>query len=80
MVAAVVVTCDAFEFLHLAVLRLADRHHCESLGLLQDRPLTVAYPVPPAGFVLAVSIEPEGGSPTGAPQGPIVAAGKLAKI
>lgn len=43
-----------------------------SLGLLQDRPLTVAYPVPPAGFVLAVSIEPEGGSPTGAPTGPVI--------
>ncbi|HLQ20108.1 MAG TPA: anti-sigma factor, partial [Tabrizicola sp.] len=43
-----------------------------SLGLLQDRPLTVTYPVPPAGFVLAVSIEPEGGSPTGAPTGPVI--------
>lgn len=43
-----------------------------SLGLLQDRPLTVAYPVPPPGFVLAVSIEPEGGSPTGAPTGPVI--------
>lgn len=43
-----------------------------SLGLLQDRPLVVAYPVPPAGFVLAVSIEPEGGSPTGAPTGPVI--------
>lgn len=43
-----------------------------SLGLLQDRPLTVAYPVPPAGFVLAVSIEPDGGSPTGAPTGPVI--------
>lgn len=43
-----------------------------SLGLLQDRPLVVSYPVPPAGFVLAVSIEPEGGSPTGAPTGPVI--------
>lgn len=43
-----------------------------SLGLLQDQPLVVAYPVPPAGFVLAVSIEPEGGSPTGAPTGPVI--------
>ena len=43
-----------------------------SLGLLQDRPLTVAYPVPPPGFILAVSIEPEGGSPTGAPTGPVI--------
>lgn len=43
-----------------------------SLGLLQDQPLVVSYPVPPAGFVLAVSIEPEGGSPTGAPTGPVI--------
>lgn len=43
-----------------------------SLGLLKDRPLVVSYPVPPAGFVLAVSIEPEGGSPTGAPTGPVI--------
>lgn len=43
-----------------------------SLGLLQDRPLVVSYPVPPAGFVLAVSIEPEGGSPTGQPTGPVI--------
>ena len=43
-----------------------------SLGLLQDRPLVVSYPVPPAGFVLAVSIEPEGGSPIGAPTGPVI--------
>lgn len=43
-----------------------------SLGLLQDQPLVVAYPVPPAGFVLAVSIEPEGGSPTGQPTGPVI--------
>lgn len=43
-----------------------------SLGLLEDRPLVVSYPVPPAGFVLAVSIEPEGGSPTGAPTGPVI--------
>jgi anti-sigma-K factor RskA len=43
-----------------------------SLGLLQDQPLVVAYPVPPAGNVLAVSIEPEGGSPTGQPTGPVI--------
>jgi anti-sigma-K factor RskA len=43
-----------------------------SLGLLEDRPLVVSYPVPPAGFVLAVSIEPVGGSPTGPPTGPVI--------
>lgn len=43
-----------------------------SLGLLQDRPLVVDYPVPPAGFQFAVSVEPEGGSPTGQPTGPVI--------
>ena len=43
-----------------------------SLGLLQDGPLVVTYPVPPAGFILAVSVEPAGGSPTGQPTGPVI--------
>lgn len=43
-----------------------------SLGLLQDKPLIIDYPVPPAGFVFAVSVEPEGGSPTGLPTGPVI--------
>ena len=43
-----------------------------SLGLLLDRPLVVTYPMPPEGFVLAVSVEPEGGSPTGQPTGPVI--------
>jgi anti-sigma-K factor RskA len=43
-----------------------------SLGLLQDRPLVLAYPVPPEGFIFAVSVEPEGGSPTGQPTGPVI--------
>ncbi len=32
------------------------------------------------GAVLAVSLEPQGGSPTGAPTGPVVATGTLARI
>ncbi len=43
-----------------------------SLGLLQDQPLVITYPVPPEGWVLAVSVEPDGGSPTGAPTGPVI--------
>jgi anti-sigma-K factor RskA len=43
-----------------------------SLGLLEDDALTVSYPVPPAGWTLAVSVEPAGGSPTGAPTGPVI--------
>jgi anti-sigma-K factor RskA len=43
-----------------------------SLGLLADAPLTVAAAKPPAGWVLAVSLEPAGGSTTGAPTGPVL--------
>ncbi len=43
-----------------------------SLGLLQDIVLSVSYPVPPSGWTFAVSIEPEGGSPTGQPTGPVI--------
>ena len=43
-----------------------------SLGILGDTPLTIDTPRPPAGWVLAVSVEPTGGSPTGAPTGPVI--------
>lgn len=43
-----------------------------SLGLLDAPDLTVAYPRPPEGWTLAVSIEPAGGSPFGTPTGPII--------
>ena len=43
-----------------------------SLGLLAEGPLVVTYPTPPAGWVLAVSVEPTGGSPTGQPTGPVI--------
>lgn len=43
-----------------------------SLGLLADASLTVAAAKPPAGWVLAVSLEPAGGSTTGAPTGPVL--------
>jgi anti-sigma-K factor RskA len=43
-----------------------------SLGLLADQPLVVTYPAPSEGWVLAVSLEPEGGSPTGLPTGPVI--------
>jgi anti-sigma-K factor RskA len=48
-----------------------------SLGLLQDRPLVLTYPVPPEGFIFAVSIEPTGGSPTGQPTGPVILTAKV---
>ena len=51
-----------------------------SLGLLGDEPLAIPYPMPPAGWTLAVSLEPAGGSPTGAPTGPVVAAGPVTDL
>jgi anti-sigma-K factor RskA len=55
-----------------------------SLGIVGDKPFTVVQPQL-AGYspkvieqaTLAVSLEPEGGSPTGAPTGPVLWAGKL---
>jgi anti-sigma-K factor RskA len=51
-----------------------------SLGLLPGDSLTVPYPQAPAGWTLAVSLEPEGGSPTGAPTGPVLAAGAITDL
>lgn len=50
-----------------------------SLGLVRaDRATTLLKTALPAGTAaLAVSVEPEGGSPTGAPTGPVVSIGKL---
>jgi anti-sigma-K factor RskA len=43
-----------------------------SLGLLDQPTHMVVYPRPPEGWTLAVSIEPEGGSPYGTPTGPVI--------
>jgi anti-sigma-K factor RskA len=51
-----------------------------SLGLLAGDSLSTPYPDAPAGWTLAVSLEPEGGSPTGAPTGPVLAAGVISDI
>lgn len=44
----------------------------QSLGLLGDAAFAMDMPMPPKGSVLAVSMEPAGGSPTGAPTGPVL--------
>ena len=48
------------------------------LGLLDGAALALAYPTaPPPGWTLAVSVEPTGGSPTGAPTGPVILATEI---
>jgi anti-sigma-K factor RskA len=57
-----------------------------SLGLIEaNRPVRVSVPKEllayvAADAVLAVTLEPPGGSPTGLPTGPVVANGKLARL
>ena len=49
-----------------------------SLGLLDGTAFTLTYPTPTSGWTLAVSVEPTGGSTTGAPTGPVIMAAKIA--
>lgn len=48
-----------------------------SLGLLGDAPLIVDQPIPPAGWTLAVSLEPAGGSKSGVPTGPVILSAEI---
>lgn len=53
----------------------------KSLGLITPNGLSIDPAVETApGRLMAVSREPKGGSPTGAPTGPIFASGKLVKV
>ncbi len=45
------------------------------LGLIRSAEATLPAPGVAAGMVLAVSLEPEGGSPTGLPTGPVLLTG-----
>jgi anti-sigma-K factor RskA len=50
----------------------------KSLGLVEQASLSRALSVAPTGnATLAISLEPKGGSPTGAPTGPVVFSGAL---
>jgi anti-sigma-K factor RskA len=49
----------------------------KSLGLLEQARYTADLTLEPANLTLAVSLEPKGGSITGAPTGPIVFTGTL---
>lgn len=57
-----------------------------SIGILPDDSRTALYPVPaalagvPAGLTLAISDEPDGGSPTGQPTGAVLAAGAVSEL
>jgi anti-sigma-K factor RskA len=51
-----------------------------SLGVIPAGGETISLPSAAAGAVLAVTLEPPGGSPTGKPTGPIVAKGALVKV
>jgi anti-sigma-K factor RskA len=57
-----------------------------SLGLIDpDKPVTITVPETllskvGSDAIVAVSLEPPGGSPTGQPTGPVIAKGKLAQL
>ena len=51
-----------------------------SLGVIPAEGETISLPGAAAGAILAVTLEPLGGSPTGKPTGPIVAKGALIKV
>jgi anti-sigma-K factor RskA len=48
-----------------------------SIGIVEHASLTVEMPMEPAELVFAISEEPRGGSPTGAPTGPVLYSGPL---
>jgi anti-sigma-K factor RskA len=70
--------------MELWLIAPGDKPH--SLGLIDpDRPVTIKIPKDlltqvGSDAVLAVSLEPPGGSPTGQPTGPVIANGKLAAL
>ena len=51
----------------------------KSLGVVERASFTRDLPYKPQDLVFAVSLEPTGGSPTGAPTGPVVFSGPLLK-
>lgn len=51
-----------------------------SLGLIETAELRRPLPALPPGAVLAVSLEPTGGSPTGQPTGPVLVTGQVADL
>ena len=70
--------------MQLWLIPAGDRPH--SLGLIaRGQPVRLIVPADLAGRLtsdatLAVSLEPQGGSPTGQPTGPVIANGKLTSL
>ena len=68
----------------LELWHVAEGHEPRSLGLLQAGPeaqtIEDAAATGPVTGAIAVSVEPEGGSPSGAPTGPIVYSGELVAL
>ncbi len=84
IVPAVALTFEQQHALELWLIPAGDKPH--SLGLIDPtKPIKVEIPAElrahvTADSVLAVSVEPPGGSPTGQPTGPVIANGKLALL
>ena len=66
----------------LELWHVAEGEAPRSLGVLKAGldAQTISDAAGPIGGILAVSVEPEGGSPSGAPTGPIVYTGKLIPV
>jgi anti-sigma-K factor RskA len=84
IVPAALLSAEEQKALELWLIPAGDKPH--SLGLIDpSRPVTVKVPEDLLSrvndeAVLAVSLEPPGGSPTGQPTGPVIANGKLATL
>jgi anti-sigma-K factor RskA len=50
-----------------------------SIGVVRDAEVTIPLPSLPEGTTLAITLEVEGGSPTGAPQGPLLVAATISQ-
>jgi len=84
IVPAALLSAEEQKAMELWLIPPGDKPH--SLGLIDpDKPVTIKVPKDlltdvSKEAVLAVSLEPPGGSPTGQPTGPVIANGKLAAL
>ena len=84
IVPAALLSSEEQKAMELWLIPPGDKPH--SLGLIDpNRPVTIKVPQDLLArvnqeAVLAVSLEPPGGSPTGQPTGPVIANGKLAQL